>query len=73
VYRLSDFHESVTQSDFYKDFQAISYPSGTRELIGPADREPKEGWKFQFTLQLRNLKELNDTRTKAAGEPAGKK
>jgi len=73
VYRLSDFHESVTTSDFYKDFQAITYPSGTRELIGPADREPKEGWTFALTLQLRPLKELNEARTKAAGDSAGKK
>jgi Tfp pilus assembly protein PilN len=73
VYRLSDFHESVTTSDFFKDFQSITYPAGTREPLPGADREPKEGWTFQLTLQLRNLKLLNDARTKAATDAAGKK
>jgi Tfp pilus assembly protein PilN len=73
VYRLSDFHESVTQSDFYKDFQAITYPAGNREILGGTDREPKEGWTFQMTLQLRNLKELNDARAKATSDASGKK
>ena len=73
VYRLSDFHESVTQSDFYKDFQAITYPAGNRETLGGTDREPKEGWTFQMTMQLRNLKELNDARAKATSDASGKK
>ncbi len=73
VYRLSDFHEAVTTSDFFKDFQYISYPAGTRENLPGTDREPKEGWTFQMSLQLRNLKDLNDARTKAAAEAAGKK
>ena len=73
VYRLSDFHESVTTSDFFKDFQAITYPAGTREALPGLDREPKEGWTFQLTLQLRNLKDLNEARTKAAADAGGKK
>jgi Tfp pilus assembly protein PilN len=73
VYKLSDFHEAVTSSDFFKDFGAITYPAGTREPLGGADREPKEGWTFQMNLQLRNLKELNDARLKAAGGGAGAK
>lgn len=73
VYRLSDFHESVTSSDFFKDFQSITYPAGTREVLPGTDREPKEGWTFQMSLLLRNLKDLNDARTKAATDAAGKK
>lgn len=73
MYRMSDFHESVTTSEFFKDFKAITYPAGNREPLAGADREPKEGWTFQMTLQLRNLKELNDARAKAATDAAGKK
>ena len=73
VYRLSDFHESVTTSDFYKDFNAITYPYGDRVNLPGTDREPKEGWTFQYTLLMRPLKELNDMRTKAASDAAGGK
>jgi Tfp pilus assembly protein PilN len=73
VVRLSDFHESVKTSPFFKEFQSITYPYGNREPLSGADREPKEGWTFQFTLQLRPLKELNDMRTKPVADGAGKK
>lgn len=73
VVRLSDFHESVKTSPFFKEFQAITYPYGNREQLPGTDREPKEGWTFQFTLQLKPLKDLNDMRTKPAGDGAGKK
>jgi Tfp pilus assembly protein PilN len=73
VFRLSDFHESVTTNDLFKEFQSITYPSGNREALPGTDREPKEGWTFQFTLVLRPLKELNDMRTKATADAGGKK
>jgi Tfp pilus assembly protein PilN len=72
-FRLSDFNEAVRLSEFFKDFDTISYPAGSREELPGADRDPKEGWTFQLSLSLRPLKELSERRTKAALEAAGKK
>ncbi len=72
-FKLSDFNEAVRLSDLFKDFDTISYPAGNREELMGADREPKEGWSFQFSLTLKPLKELSDKRTKSAQEASGKK
>lgn len=67
IARLSDFHEDLKTSDFFKEFDEITYPYGTREDLG-GQREPKEGWSFTFNLNLRPLKELSEARAKAALE-----
>ncbi len=72
VARLSDFHESIKASDFFKEYGEITYPYGNRMDLGKT-REPNEGWDFNFTLTLKPLKELYDARTKAALESAGGK
>lgn len=65
IARLSDFHEDVKTSEFFKEFDDITYPHGNREELGTG-REPKEGWSFNFTLNLRPLKDLYEARTKPA-------
>jgi Tfp pilus assembly protein PilN len=65
IARLSDFHEDLKTSDFFKEFDDITYPYGNREDLG-VGREPKEGWSFNFTLNLRPLKDLYEARTKPA-------
>lgn len=73
VFKMADFHDAVKASEFFKDFSEITYPYGTREELVGADREPKEGWTFQFTMQLKPMKEMNDARAKAAAGATGKK
>jgi Tfp pilus assembly protein PilN len=72
VAKLSDFHESMTGSEFYRDCQEITYPWGTKIDL-PKDREPNEGWDFNFTITLKPLKDLYDLRQKVALEAAGGK
>ena len=51
------------------------HPEGwlTLVVVLPPNRDPAEGWDFSFTIKLKSLKELYDTRTKALLEGAEKK
>jgi len=72
--RLSDFHEDLKKSDFYRDFADITYPSGNKQDLPGKNREPKEGWTFNFTTSLKALKDLYESRAKAvAAAETGKK
>lgn len=73
MFKMSDFHEDLKTSDMYKEFADITYPYGTREPLPGQNREPTEGWTFNFTMLIKPFKELNEMRAKAALEAAGKK
>jgi hypothetical protein len=66
--RLADFHEDLKKSEFYKDFQSFTYPYGTREELGGKNRDPKEGWTFNFALELKPLTEIHEARQKQMAE-----
>ena len=73
-HRASDFHEDLMKSDFYKDFAELTYPHGQKVELAGKNREPKEGWTFNITTSLKPLKELYESRAKAAAAAeAGKK
>lgn len=72
VYRLADFHEDVATSPFYADFQSMTAPYGLREPLTGEDRDPKEGWTFNFSLALKSLEDISKSR-KTELEEAGKK
>jgi Tfp pilus assembly protein PilN len=72
MYRLVDFHEDLSTSSFFKDFQKITPPYGSREPLPGDDKEPKEGWTFDFQLSLMSLEDIAKAR-KAEVEETGKK
>lgn len=67
VAKISDFHEAVKQSEFFKDCVEITYPWGQKSQL-TKDREPTEGWDFNFTVNLKPMKDLYADRAKAAQE-----
>jgi Tfp pilus assembly protein PilN len=69
IARYADFHDDLTQSEFFKDYNDITPPYGSREELD-GDREPKEGWNFTLSLSLKPLKELYADRDVAAGKAA---
>ncbi len=72
VNRMADFHEDLTTGPFFKDFGIATPAYGTRDVIGPANRDPKEGWNFNFILTLKSLKDITEAHAKAAAEAAKK-
>jgi Tfp pilus assembly protein PilN len=73
-HRASDFHEDLMKSDYYRDFADITYPHGTKIELTGKNREPKEGWTFNFTSSFKALKDLYENRAKvAAAAESGKK
>ncbi len=72
VTRLSDFHEDIGTSAFFHDFQKITPPFGTREELPGDDRDPKEGWTFNFTMSLKSLEDIAKERKAEADEAAKK-
>ncbi|MHC4820994.1 MAG: hypothetical protein ACYTDX_04655 [Planctomycetota bacterium] len=70
--KLVDFHQSIEESEFYRDFRYITpaYGGSLSELQGD-DREPREGRIFRFDLKFKDLKTLyedRDEREKAAAK-----
>jgi hypothetical protein len=66
VERMSNYNEALKSNEFFRDFNFITFPSGTREELSGKNREPTEGWVFNWTLQLKPLKDLYEDRAKAA-------
>jgi hypothetical protein len=64
--RLADFHEDLKKSEYYQDFNDVTYPYGQRVEIAGTNREPKEGWTFTFTMAMKPLPEIHEARAKAA-------
>jgi Tfp pilus assembly protein PilN len=71
--KLSDFHEDLKKSEFYRDFGDITYPAGQRVELAGKNREPKEGWTFNFTLAMKPLADIYEARIKASAAPEGGK
>jgi Tfp pilus assembly protein PilN len=72
VSRMADFHEDLASSECFKDFQKITPPFGLREELPGDNRDPKEGWSFNFTMSLKSLEDMAKEH-KAEAEQAVKK
>lgn len=70
--KMVDFHEDLTTGTFFADFGKCTPPYGNREVVGPDNRDPKEGWNFNFVLELKSLKDISEAHAKAAAEAAKK-
>ncbi len=66
VVKLTEFHETLTESEFFQDCvpTSITQPVGSREALS-ADREPSEGWNFAWTMSFKPLKQVYEDRAKA--------
>ena len=67
--RVADFHEDLLKSEFCADFADVTYPYGQRVPLPGKDREPKEGWTFSLTFNMKPLAAIHEARAKAA--PSG--
>jgi Tfp pilus assembly protein PilN len=70
--RMADFHEDISTGPFFADFQSMTPPFGNREKVGPPDRDPQDCWTFNFTMEMKPLKDVNEAHAKAAAEGAKK-
>lgn len=66
--KLSDFHSDLAKGEFFKEFESISDPAG--EVDTDDDYDPKQAWKFDFKLGLKNSGK--DEKTKLKGPPGAK-
>jgi hypothetical protein len=71
--RLADFHEDLKKSDYYRDFNDITYPYGQRVELPGKNRDPREGWTFSFAMSMKPLAEIHEARAKAMAPPDGEK
>ncbi len=68
--RLSEFHEDIERSGFFKDYRAMTQPGGAVTKLPGTDRVPAQGWTFDFSLGLKKLTKLYEDREAAAAKAA---